>query len=193
MLLAHSCFILLFIPVITGERESPNKTVPPCPAGWEKMEDRCYLWPHTTWMTWADAEQFCNEKDGHLASVTNLKIHEYIVSKVVKHDHHSFFWVGGTDKGHGSEWKWTDGSDWDFEKWATYPTQQPNNYLVQDCLQIYDFNAARDGWNDNDCREKQGFVCSQRICTTADSETSTGGNKITLETNNETNKLVWLN
>ena len=115
------------------------------------------------------------------------------MSKVVEHDHHSFFWVGGTDQEQEGEWKWTDGSDWDFEKWATGPTKQPNNHLGEHCLQIYEFGSAQDGWNDKNCAKQISFVCSKRICTTADSDTITGENIITLETNNETNKLVWLN
>ena len=79
-------------------------------------------------MTWADTEQFCKEKDGHLASVSNPNIHEYIMSKVVSHDFKKFFWVGGTDQDQDG-WEWTDGSDWDFTKWATFPLKQPNNYL----------------------------------------------------------------
>ena len=110
-MLAHSWVILFSFQAITGEEE--NKCVPLCPDGWEKLEDRCYLWP-TTLMTWAEAEHFCKEGDGFLASVTNLNIHEYIMSKVVKNNNHSWFWVGGTDQEQEGNWKWTDGSDWNF-------------------------------------------------------------------------------
>ena len=106
------------------------------------MEDRCYLWP-TTWMSWPDAEKFCNEKDGHLASVTNLKVHEYIMSKVVTNDHHTNFWIGGTDQEQEGNWKWTDGSDWDFTKWATFPNKQPNDASGQHCLQIYNYKGCK--------------------------------------------------
>ena len=72
-MLALSCFTIVSIKVITGEKENNiNKGDPSCPIGWEKMEDHCYLCPAATWMSWADAEQFCKEKDGHLASVTSL-------------------------------------------------------------------------------------------------------------------------
>ena len=33
-------------------------------------------------------------------------------------------WVNGTDKGHEGNWRWSDGSSWNFTAWAT---NQPNN------------------------------------------------------------------
>ena len=45
-----------------------------------------------------------------LVSVTSLNFHEYIMSKLVLHDHHSFFWIRGTDHEQEDNWKWTDGS-----------------------------------------------------------------------------------
>ena len=122
---AHIPTFLLFL-LVQGNKvkeENPNNSELTCPTDWEKKEDRCYLWS-TTRRTWTDAEQFCREKDGHLASVTNLKIHDYIMSKVVKSDHSTWFWVRGTDQEQEGVWKWTDGSDWEFTKWATYPNQQ---------------------------------------------------------------------
>ena len=111
------------------------------------------------------------------------------MSKVVEHNDRSFFWVGGTDQEQEGDWKWTDGSDWDFEKWATIPTQQPNDFQGQDCLQIYDYNSARDGWNDATCAKKKSFVCSQKVCqddivtnnteNSNNNNTSNGRNKIT--------------
>ena len=109
------------------------------------------------------------------------------MSKVVKHDHKTFFWVGGTDQGHGGEWKWTDGSDWDFKKWATYPIQQPNNYLGQDCLQVYDFESARDGWNDQDCKEKKSFVCSQKVSKNNNNCNNNNSNNNNSNNNNNNN------
>ena len=59
-------------------------------------------------MSWPDAEQFCNENDGHLASVTNLKIQNYIQSKVEKNDSNTFFWIGGTDRENEGKWVWIE-------------------------------------------------------------------------------------
>ena len=147
------------------------------------MEEHCYLWS-STWLSWADAEQFCKEVDGHLASVTNEKIHNYIQAKVVWQNDKTFFWVGGTDQEQEGKWKWTDGSDWDFTQWATFPAKQPNNQLNQDCLQIYNFKGARDGWNDEDCRKKRSFVCSQRV---GQDDALTQGDSVT---NNNTNSTI---
>ena len=113
-------------------------------------------------MTWAEAEKFCNAKLCHLASVTNQEIHNFIRSKVNPENSASFFWVGGTDQEEEGEWKWTDGSDWSYTKWATRPKQPDDAHKDEDCLQITlnDF----DGWNDINCGNSYQFVCSQRIC-----------------------------
>merc|ERR1711974_170484 len=127
----------------------------------EEKAGRCFLWPGFH-RTWAEAEKFCNAKNCHLASVTSPEIHDYIQSKVNPKNILSFFWIGGTDKEEEGEWKWTDGSDWNYEKWATQPIQQPDDkHSNEDCLQIY-WNDSN-GWNDQYCKGLFQFVCSQRI------------------------------
>ena len=140
---------VMFFPFQEVKGEKENQCEPSCPKGWERMEDHCYLWPSADLRrSWGEAEQFCNDQDGHLASVTNLKIQNYIQSKVEKNDSNTFFWIGGTDRENEGKWGWIDGNDWNFTHWATEPTQQPNDFMNEDCLQIYDQNTAQDGWND---------------------------------------------
>ena len=123
-------FILISFQDIKGENLTKCISSS-CPNNWEKMEDNCYLWPSMK-KSWLDAEKFCKENDGHLASVTNLKIHNYIQSKVDKNDSNTFFWIGGTDQENEGKWGWIDGNDWNFTHWATEPTQQPNDFMNED-------------------------------------------------------------
>ena len=101
----HSCLIFTYIQANEGEKE--DKCIPSasaCPSGWERMEDQCYLWPGSTNFTdstrksWANAELFCKDQDGHLAAVTNQRIHDYMKTKVNADDFDAFFWVGGADR-----------------------------------------------------------------------------------------------
>ena len=117
-----------------------------------------------TLLSWLKAEEFCIDKDAHLASVTNLGIHNYIRSRVDTNDYRTFFWIGGTDQEQEGKWSWTDGSGWNFTKWATSHVQQPDDFGGrEDCLQIYS-SRTRDGWNDQSCESERRFVCSRRIC-----------------------------
>ena len=177
-MLAHFYFILISFQGFKGENLTKCISSS-CPNNWEKMEDNCYLWPSMK-KSWLDAEKFCKENDGHLASVTNLKIHNYIQSKVDKNDSNTFFWIGGTDQENEGKWGWNDGNDWNFTQWATRPTEQPNDFMNEDCLQIYDQNTAQDGWNDQKCSTLQSFVCSRPICVATDfgNNTSSGENRI---------------
>ena len=177
-MLVASCFILFSIQGVEGEKEI---CFPSCPGGWEKKEGSCFLWPDPFpfpyLLSWANAERFCNEKGGHLASVTNLEIHNYIWSKVNPNDYRTFFWIGGTGKDEEGRWSWTDGSAWEFTWWA----KQPDSKNDEDCVQIHhgwdneddegdednegdegddddeddeDDEKDEDGWNDKFCADK---------------------------------------
>ena len=105
------------------------------------------MWPGHL-KSWTDAEKFCNAKNCHLASVSNLEIHSYIRSKVDETNVDKYFWVGGREV--EGKWEWTDGTAWNFEKWATSPNKQPDDRDRENCLQMYHL-VAKDGWNDGDC------------------------------------------
>ena len=190
---ALSCF---FCSSLQGdEEENPNSCRSSCPQGWEKMAGSCYLWPGIL-KTWTGAERLCIEKGGHLASVANQKIHTYTRSKKLtiwfdrwgrRRVRRTFFWVGGTDQNEEGRWRWSDGSAWNFTRWATMPNKQPNNWRgIEHCLLTYD-RWAIDGWNDEDCEVRHEFVCSRPICkenknntnnTTTDSTTKDTSNKL---------------
>ena len=170
----HSCLIFTYIQANKGEKE--DKCIPSasaCPSGWERMEDQCYLWPGSTNFTdstrksWANAELFCKDQDGHLASVTNQRIHDYMKTKVNADDFDAFFWVGGADREQEGNWSWTDGSAWQFTRWATWPRKQPDNWEGEDCLFIHD-RGQENGWNDQECSDELRFVCSRPICPDAE-------------------------
>jgi len=78
---------------------------------------------HADWDgDWEDAENFCKSCGGHLASV-----HSEEEFEVIK-DLSSTFWLGGL-KGDDEMWKWTDGTDWDYENWDTEFASK-NNYGI---------------------------------------------------------------
>ena len=142
-----------------AEEENQNKCVLLCPQKWEENKGHCYLWSKTK-QNWTIAEQMCIKNKGHLASITNQDIHNYIWNKLQTATVSSV-WVGGTDKDKEGIWKWSDGSVWDFTKWP----KEPNNYNNQDCLVILKNNTStHNGWHDTWCHAHHRFVCNRPIC-----------------------------
>ena len=87
----------LFFLEIQGNNVDKTKCVKVCPEKWEKKEDQCYLWPSNK-ENWFRAEEYCVNEGGHLASVTNIRIHRYIESKIDPKHHGTRFLVGGSDR-----------------------------------------------------------------------------------------------
>ena len=123
--------LLVFVKAAKGENLTNCLTS--CPDPWEEMANRCYLWSEEK-LSWEDAEHFCNNLEGHLASVTDEKIHKYLRSKVNIDDGLDDIWVGGSDQEEKRVWTWTDGSPWNFTRWATGPVEQPD--AIGSCLGI---------------------------------------------------------
>jgi hypothetical protein len=62
-----------------------------CPGGWTPFEAHCYLLV-VSGATWADAENDCNRKGGHLASVHSFDENTFIFSL-----YSGGLWIGATD------------------------------------------------------------------------------------------------
>ena len=65
---------------------------------------------------WNEAEAFCQQKNGHLASNA---INEYVFEGPKRRDRLwlapcNIWWVGGNDIDEEGTWEWTDGSPFEF-------------------------------------------------------------------------------
>ena len=49
-----------------------------CPEGWEKFEGHCYHWSGDE-KNWLEAEKTCQKHGGHLVSVTDKRIYDFVV------------------------------------------------------------------------------------------------------------------
>ena len=72
-----------------------------CPSGWEREGDKCYFWSKTT-KDWEQAEEFCLEQGGHLASVNSQEVFKYTLSKGER------VWIGGRNENQEkNKWVWS--------------------------------------------------------------------------------------
>ena len=120
-----------------------------CPLGWERKGDFCYFWSNNK-TNWFDAEEACKRKGGHLASVKNREVHEYMVDKLPT------VWIGGVIQ--EDRWVWTDCSDWTFD--SGWKEGEPNHLDIEHCAEYREI-----GWNNVDCNLWiNEYVCSKGIC-----------------------------
>ena len=104
---------------------------------------------------WADAEEFCENEGGHLASITSEAIKEYVVDGMNTKDLKNI-WIGGTDKEEEGVWKWTDNRAWEFTSWAG---GEPNDHgNTEHCLEM----VLGWGWNDVGCPGEKRFLCGKK-------------------------------
>lgn len=131
-------------------------------------------------LSWKDAEAYCVEQGGHLASVNSKGEQNFLVN-LTENEPVDNIWIGGyrlqDDK---DTWYWTDGSDFDYTNWDSWENydgdimSQPDNYLEQeyyirysnDDFDYFDWYANKGGWidtrnnGDSDAPvDYYGFVC----------------------------------
>ena len=58
----------------------------------EDLDDHCYYWS-TARQFWETSKQECEGMDGHLAAVTSLRIHNFLMKRVDKKDKDTWFWI----------------------------------------------------------------------------------------------------
>ena len=102
-------------------------------------------------LAWVDAEAFCKDKGGHLATVLTLQEQQEVAA--VASAGGESVWVGGTDQQEEGIWKWTRGSSLNYTNWYV---GQPNGGSVENCLFL-----MMDGlkFGDINCSQHLGFVC----------------------------------
>jgi len=134
---------------------SDDKCVEACEQDWERNGEHCYLW-NTGAKNWTDAEDFCQQAGGHLASAVHTNATNNFILEGTKRRGLGKVWLGGNDIEEEGAWKWTDCTPWEDTFWGS---GEPNNLGGEDCLEIRNWK-----WNDSTCSRERGFVCSKKIC-----------------------------
>ncbi|XP_042594116.1 galactose-specific lectin nattectin-like [Cyprinus carpio] len=130
-----------------------NKSCGDCQAGWSAFGCRCFKFFSNSEI-WIDAENICQDFDGHLASIHSDE--EYVfIQNLIRYTTHepTRAWIGGHDAVHEGAWLWSDGSKFNYQIWFS---GEPNDDGNEDCLEM---NFANGNWNDRKCYETAAFVC----------------------------------
>ena len=78
--------------LVSSEEENNHRCVESCKEGeQERFYDDCYFWskPNSVWAdpakkNWKESNFECNRRNGTLAAVTSLEIHNFLLRKVDK-------------------------------------------------------------------------------------------------------------
>ncbi|XP_038046213.1 lymphocyte antigen 75-like [Patiria miniata] len=145
---------------------TPTPPVKNCSTGdtdWKELDSYCY-YVSNTYVSWHDAEEWCNQNGGYLASIHSAVENQFILDLFPYR--YQTAWIGyskmfdgsGTDK-----YRWTDGSD-PLDYTSGWGVGEPDDQFgSQKCA-----NMEWDGtWEDNNCGALEGFACKRRSDNTA--------------------------
>ncbi|XP_048826637.1 C-type lectin BfL-2-like [Brienomyrus brachyistius] len=125
---------------------------------WYKVGPYCMKYFNTP-LSFANAEITCRQKapGGHLASVHNARANADLIRIVKKRSRGQWsIWLGGMRLCKSSRFIWTDGSHWNFQKWA--PGEPNNAWNNENCMEMYIKYIGY--WNDFPCEGLRPFVCA---------------------------------
>ncbi|XP_062502762.1 macrophage mannose receptor 1-like [Corticium candelabrum] len=127
-----------------------------CQSGWTRRGLSCYLLV-TMPKTWDAAEEDCNNKGGHLASITFAKENCLVlslrgISRLVSND----AWIGLNDKDVENTFVWINGEQSTFTNWDN-SVNEPNGN--GDCIRmVYDGT-----WRDIACTRQFPYICKYNL------------------------------
>ncbi|XP_048752140.2 macrophage mannose receptor 1-like isoform X2 [Ostrea edulis] len=142
----------------TSKRIVPKATVSPlsvgCSNGSVGYNAFCYGY-YDTPMSWSEAEIFCGNMSGHLATVNDRYVQAFVASQIVGRQ--GDFWIGLTQSyDTGITESWTSGQDVKFTYWSN----QHTGALEEDgfCVSM-SANHPVGLWSTFNCSVQKTFIC----------------------------------
>jgi hypothetical protein len=103
--------------------------------------------------TWAEAEADCVTRGGHLISVHDQAMQDFLTATafgIADGD----WWIGLNDRSNEGQFVWSDDSPVDFSSWNG---GEPNNAGDEDCVHFPSW--AGGNWNDLPCDAQGRYIC----------------------------------
>lgn len=106
-------------------------------------------------ISWEDAKKECEEKGGHLATITSQREQDYIATL---NPNCGRYWIGGY-RDEEFKWMWVTGEEWEYTNWNT---GEPNNSGAvkpnETKITLWSGNRWND-LNENNLSEQSGYIC----------------------------------
>jgi len=118
---------------------------------WREFENRCYRLFNST-KDWSSARAHCQSLHAELASIHSSTEQDFVYN-MIKDLGRSYIWIGGNDHLVEGQYKWSDGTTWDYNGWYS---GQPNSASDR----VVGMSPTRNGeWFDRPETGVYGFVC----------------------------------
>ena len=108
-------------------------------------------------VTWYAAERICENRGGHLATITSAEENAFVRSIIAGE-----FWIGGTDTDDEQHWRWVTQEAFSYENWRSGQPDNSVSYEVsathtgeENHLRVYEDGS----WNDISGCLQYPFVC----------------------------------
>lgn len=110
--------------------------------------------------SWETAKLVCENKDGHLATITSSE-EEKVIESLIRYGKRTFYNVGATNLENVNEWKWITGESMSYTNWAI---GEPNNVAnIERYLSVFNNENYFAQWNDTTNASTSGvsndFIC----------------------------------
>ncbi|XP_056439982.1 CD209 antigen-like protein B [Gadus chalcogrammus] len=117
-----------------------------CLAGWQPHGGSCYFLSAEK-KSWMASRQDCQDKGADLVVIHSEEEQNFINNFCCA------VWIGLTDRGSESKWKWVDGST---RKLSLWNPGEPNNAGNEDCAELIPESKT---WNDISCTWQRHWAC----------------------------------
>ena len=115
-----------------------------CPdINWSLHDGSCLLGV-TLAKTWSQADDYCKEQDGGLVKADS---EEKVIALSSIHGG-QVSWIGLRDDRYDLEFRWVDGSDFDYSNWDS---QQPSDYSRKHCATM---EKGQEKWTPYYCKDE---------------------------------------
>ncbi|WKY08527.1 hypothetical protein Q1695_007784 [Nippostrongylus brasiliensis] len=144
---------------------TPKKCTPHCDSEWTYFSQTNSCFKLFFNEKWDDAEAFCVEQGGHLASIHSEQENTFVANLARTNkkltDPNDLTWIGLQADGNG--WKWSDNTTVNYINWAP---KQPDNPGKENCVELAQDESDHgwyENWNNEECSVvMRAFVCKKR-------------------------------
>ncbi|VDI59379.1 Hypothetical predicted protein [Mytilus galloprovincialis] len=125
----------------------------------------CFQFFQSTPLDSISASSECEESKATLLRIINVDTILYIAAYLRSINVGTDVFIDGNDTAVEFKWKYSDGSDVIYLKWAPYePSSFICNYCVERCLTLQDYPGVDfEGMNNMKCGDRRPYICQLHI------------------------------